>query len=395
MGGCASAPADASTAGTSARAVLRAHARSLNTDRVLRTAEKASLGVIRVVILGRSGTGKTSFARQLRAHFPAPGCEPAFSADEVESARERMQFAAVSTLQAVLAVADARGSVFDNAAAAAAVRRADPRKVPDELVPAMNALWRHEPALERAWDRRSTLALPSNAAFFVQRVGATVTRGFVPTDADCARVYFPSQGIRVTRTLLPFGREAPRVDFYDVGSTGVSGTLSRYKKISDLFLDARAVVYCVSLSDYDVTLPARTPGAPLANKLVANVREYERLLAAPEWQRCMIVLLLTHRDECVVALLRALITALARGRLEQHAILLAALSIPPRPRPDSPKSCAASACGTRATRRRPSASSTTLAARSSSPRRRTWRASLRPRRRAWAAHPRRRAGRPS
>ena len=281
-----------------ARSVVRAHARSMNIDRVLRASAQETTVVIRVVVLGRKASGKTTFTRQARTLFSAQkkNGPAAFTEDEIGKARALMHSVALTTMQSLLRIADECGFHIDSAAEAEAVRHATVRGgVPPSLVPALNALWREEPAIERAWEHRSTTIndIPANAAYFVQRVGAAAGETFKPDATDLIKLYFPTHGISETRTMLPAGRIFRAVNFYDVGSTGVTGSASRYRRISELFVDARAVLYCVSLADYDVTT---TVDGELVNKLGEAIKEYERLLSSSAWERCMIILLFTHRD---------------------------------------------------------------------------------------------------
>ena len=284
---------------SAARSVVRAHARSTNIDRVLRASAQETTVVIRIVVLGRKASGKTTFTRQARTLFSAAtkgGAPGAFSEDEVAGARALMQSVALTTMQSLLRIANEHGFRVEDAAAEEAVRHAPVKGgVPPGLVPAINSLWREEPAIERAWELRGSTVndIPANAAYFVQRVGAAASASFKPDSTDLIKLYFPTHGIIETRTSLPAGRIFRAVNFYDVGSTGMTGSASRYRRISELFLDARAVLYCVSLADYDVTT---TVDGELVNKLAEAIKEYERLLSSSSWERCMIILLFTHRD---------------------------------------------------------------------------------------------------
>jgi hypothetical protein len=82
------------------------------------------------------------------------------------------------------------------------------------------------------------------------------------------------------------------VTLLDIGSTGVSGTRSRYRRISEIFGAARTVLYVVNLAEYDID----DEGGG-GNQLLARLAAFAAFVDSDEYPHAMICVVLSHRDD--------------------------------------------------------------------------------------------------
>lgn len=286
-----------------------AEARSATIDLLLAREAKKKSDAISVCVLGPAAAGKTTFVRQLRANFPADADDELFSPAEVAAAADGIAAAALGGIFALVRGALARGVPLTHDAEAGLVLAAADapgglRRAPltRDLLAAVRTLWRDEPAIERVWGARADLDLPPNAAYFVRRLGAAAdAEHFVPSVDDLVRLYRPSRGIARTDARLRSARNEPiLLTLFDVGSTGKSGTQSRYHRVSELLGGVRGVVFVASLGDYDVSEPrGAPPGAPLTNRLTTSLALWERLLQNDDYKGALCFCVLSHKDVLV------------------------------------------------------------------------------------------------
>lgn len=284
--------------------VFHQAARSAEYDKLLTQAGRATRDAIAMTVVGSACSGKTVLAHQLRCVFGAGSVESAmFSKSEMAAVGQQGRRCALTCGQVLLTAVRAAGTALPpirNIKAAAMVysfaikKKAGQNDVSPEMITALCTLWRGEPAFERLWDRRSTLTLPPNAAYFMHHLMRIAAPDFQPLEEDALRCYKPSRGIVEMNIEFVVNRHAVKVNITDVGTTGVRGTASRYQRISDVLRAARGVIYVLNLADYDVTTH-HTDGS-MTNLLEVRLKGFIDFINGNTFPNAMITLILSHRD---------------------------------------------------------------------------------------------------
>lgn len=249
-----------------------------------------------VLLLGGRGTGKTTFLRQLRAMKGRERVE--YTPEEAAPFRALVHDEAVGSMKALLLEASAMRVPVTLAADRDAVL-AHPRGAPltAPVAASMQALWRGERALERAWDRRRHL-LHDNTAYFVRRAGALAAPGYSATREDVLRCHEPTRAVRDVALHI----SAVDHRFIEVAPGLGAGTRAPYHRWLDMFgATSSGVLFFVSLADFDVTVadpqggPAGAAGG-LANKLLLALEHWRRIVSTLALADVPLCCLLTKRD---------------------------------------------------------------------------------------------------
>jgi hypothetical protein len=288
--------------------VFHQAARSAEYDRLLAQAGRATRDAIAMTVVGSACSGKTVLAHQLRCLFGAGSAASAamFSQSEMDAVGLQGRRCALTCGQVLLTAVRAAGTALPpirNVKAAAMVYSFTATKktsmsgygdVSPEMITALCTLWRGEPAFERLWDRRSTLTLPPNAAYFMHHLTRIAAPDYQPRQEDALRCYKPSRGIVEMNIEFVVNRHSEKVSITDVGTTGVRGTATRYQRISDVLRAARGVIYVLNLADYDVTT-LHADGS-MTNMLEVRLKGFIDFINGNTFPFAMITLILSHRD---------------------------------------------------------------------------------------------------
>jgi len=105
-------------------------------------------------------------------------------------------------------------------------------------------LWKDE-AIQKTFQRANEFQVPDSAAFLFENIERISASNFIPDQNDCLRCRARTTGIVETKF------EASGFEFRLVD---VGGQRSERKKWLACFQDVLAILFCVALSEYDLTL---------------------------------------------------------------------------------------------------------------------------------------------
>ncbi len=143
-------------------------------------------------------------------------------------------------------------------------------------------VWADE-GIQQAFGRRDDFQLSDNCAFFMGKLDALAAPDYVPDEQDILRARSKTTGI--LETVFTIAKITFRM--VDVG-----GQRSERKKWIHCFQDVTALIFCVSLSEYNQTLDEdnRTP------RMVESLRLFRQIVNSPWFGDSDLILFLNKRD---------------------------------------------------------------------------------------------------
>ncbi|KZW01861.1 G protein alpha-subunit [Exidia glandulosa HHB12029] len=200
---------------------------------------------IKMLLLGAGESGKSTVLKQMKLiHHGGYN-------DQERDAYKEIIFS--NTIQSMRAILDAMPQLDIQLAPANEGRRnivmALPGQVegdslPREVVDAIRGLWR-DPGVREAVRRSREYQLNDSATYYFNSIDRMSAPGYLPTDQDILRSRVKTTGI--TETTFKVGELTYRL--FDVG-----GQRSERKKWIHCFENVTALVFLVSLSEYDQML---------------------------------------------------------------------------------------------------------------------------------------------
>ena len=200
---------------------------------------------IKMLLLGAGESGKSTVLKQMKLIHHG-----GYNEQERDSYKEIIYSNTIQSMRAILDALpllelqlapqnDARRSVILSLPG-----QIEADVLPNDVADAIRALWR-DPAVKEAVRRSREFQLNDSAVYYFNAIDRMANPGYMPTDQDILRSRVKTTGI--TETTFKVGELTYKL--FDVG-----GQRSERKKWIHCFENVTALVFLVSLSEYDQML---------------------------------------------------------------------------------------------------------------------------------------------
>jgi len=192
---------------------------------------------INLLLLGPGESGKSTIAKQLRLIHSSPWTEP-----------ERREYKViiisnvVKSIKDVIEATNSFGYKLSEENQKIASTLLDIKNLTHESADLFRVLLK-DPVIQQTLDRSSEFLLKDSAPYFFSEIDRIASPDYVPSDADILR------SRKKTTSVAETFFEVDRIKFKVID---VGGQKSQRKKWMHLFQDVNAVIFCVSLSGYNL-----------------------------------------------------------------------------------------------------------------------------------------------
>lgn len=259
-----------------------ARARSALVDRELAEAAHELEDQVNLLLLGTGESGKSTIAKQMTLIHKG-----GFSQNEHRQFAQQARANLVANMQALLGGVEMLGEALDakflGYSSTVMDAASDGSSFSPEVANAVHELWNHCPAVQRAYEQRHRLQLPDSAAYFFKNITRVAGPSYSPTDEDILRVRVRTTAV----THTTFSYRGMQFRMVDVG-----GQRTERRRWIHCFQDATAIIFCVSLSEYNLMLAEQ----PTKNRMEESLELFEYIVSLPVFNELPIILFLNKTD---------------------------------------------------------------------------------------------------
>jgi len=198
---------------------------------------------VKLLLLGAGESGKSTIAKQVKLiHLKG------FSESEILSFRSTIHQNIISSVQNLIQGAHDFGYEFseEGKEAALLLQKQTADAIQDsDVVEAVKLLWNREEAIKNTWERASELQIIESTSYYLNDIDRIVAPDYKPTDSDILHTRIKTTGI----IEISF-----KLEGFDFRLVDVGGQRSERRKWLHCFQDVTAILFCVSMSEYDQVL---------------------------------------------------------------------------------------------------------------------------------------------
>eukprot|EP00013_Stygamoeba_regulata_P026263 CAMPEP_0177658638 /NCGR_PEP_ID=MMETSP0447-20121125/16935_1 /TAXON_ID=0 /ORGANISM="Stygamoeba regulata, Strain BSH-02190019" /LENGTH=351 /DNA_ID=CAMNT_0019163293 /DNA_START=103 /DNA_END=1158 /DNA_ORIENTATION=+ len=250
-------------------------------DRKLREDRRALTSQIHLLLLGAGDSGKSTIANQFRLINNRP-----FTADELEQFKIAVQINAVDYMRRLL-LANHRSNIGitpENEQIAVNflnIKMMDV-KVNKEIADMIETLWKDQ-GVQHTYKLNGDALLSDSAVFFLDNIHRICAPDYMPTEEDCLRCRRRTTAI--VETI--FHLKNSTFKLIDVG-----GQRSERRKWINCFEGVTSLLFCASLSDYDMVLEE----AHETNRMLESLLLFKELMNLDPFANKPVILFLNKKD---------------------------------------------------------------------------------------------------
>ncbi len=259
-------------------------------DRQLREASQRKRRELKLLLLGTGGSGKSTIAKQMKViHLNG------YTDTEKMLYTEFVHLNIFQGFKALVRAMDDLKNYPDDGLLglcdqlrALTVHHGNIEMTP-EMGQRLKSLW-EDPVTKEVWRKSAVARQEESAIYFFDNLGRCCATGYVPTLEDVLHVRIKTTGIKE----IAFAFKGFTFRVVDVG-----GQRSERRKWIHCFQDVTAVLYVVSLADYDLMMEED----PTTNRLMESLDLFnkgeEENYAGCLYLKFVLTLFLCSREQCV------------------------------------------------------------------------------------------------
>jgi GTPase SAR1 family protein len=213
-------------------------------DASLKKDRKAQQELVKLLLLGAGESGKSTIAKQVKLiHLSHTFSEP-----EVLQYKTTIYENVITSMQTLIQAANDWDYEFSKEGKESTylIQNTTPDALKDaDVVEAVRFLWQKEKAIKDSWKRANEIKIIESASYYFDAIDRISDPQYKPSTDDILRARVKTTGIVETAFKLQ-GHEFRLVD--------VGGQRSERRKWLHCFQDVTAIIFCVSMSEYDQML---------------------------------------------------------------------------------------------------------------------------------------------
>jgi len=212
-------------------------------DASLKKERKAQQELVKLLLLGAGESGKSTIAKQVKLiHLTG------FTDPEIQQYKVTIYENIVTSMQTIIQAANEWGLEFSKEGRDSTylIQNTTPDALKDaDVVEAVRYLWQKEKAIKECWKRANEIRVIESAAYYFDNIDRIADANYKPTVDDILRSRVKTTGIVET---------AFKLQGHDFRLVDVGGQRSERRKWLHCFQDVTAIIFCVSMSEYDQML---------------------------------------------------------------------------------------------------------------------------------------------
>eukprot|EP00123_Amoebidium_parasiticum_P010834 comp20352_c0_seq1/m.25680 comp20352_c0_seq1/g.25680 ORF comp20352_c0_seq1/g.25680 comp20352_c0_seq1/m.25680 type:complete len:354 (-) comp20352_c0_seq1:393-1454(-) len=239
---------------------------------------------VKLLLLGAGESGKSTIVKQMKIIH-----ESGFSKDECQSYREVIYGNTIQSMQVIIRAMAAKGIELADPGLKASQdtvmnlgEATDNMGMPTHVAEAIKKLW-SDKGVQECYARRNEFQINDSASYYFDAIDRISDPVYIPTEQDILHTRVKTTGIIETQ----FFYKDLHFRMFDVG-----GQRSERKKWIHCFENVTAIIFCVALSDYDLTLVEDES----MNRMHESLKLFDSICNSKWFERTSIILFLNKTD---------------------------------------------------------------------------------------------------
>jgi len=207
-------------------------------DEEIKNDRKKMALIHKLLLLGAGESGKSTLAKQVKLiHLSG------FTEEEKKSYRLIINQNIITSMQTLIEGAEKFNLALDGSVKSLAqlVQSGSDYKLTSDLADAVKKLWATE-SIKHTWERANELQIIESAPYYFDKIDTISADTYIPDEQDILRSRVKTTGIMEIKF---------QVNDNDFILVDVGGQRSERRKWLHCFQDVTAIIFCVSMSEYD------------------------------------------------------------------------------------------------------------------------------------------------